>query len=439
MVIENPCGLCYKAVANNHRSIQCDICDLWIHIKCNNISPSKYEELMSDSEPWICIKCINSHLPFGQCNDKIFYINQDGVSTESNLENLKFSTNKNDKQLKKQICDLIIENTDPQNENKNFCKFYDLDKFAKSKFKSENNFSLLHLNIASLQFHIEDLKILLQILEYPFDIIAISETKIQKGTNTIIDINIPNYQYIHTPTESTKGGTLLYINNNLNSKPRTDLDIYQAKDVESTFAEIIIPKGKNIIIGCIYKHHTIDPANFGKLLEPTLIKVNKEKKPVIIAGDFNIDLLKFRKDKNTNDYFDLLTDNNYMPLITIPTRITPSSKTLIDNVLYNRFSPDIYSGNLTVSISDHSPQFVIIPIKNKISNSKKQNITIRDFKNLDYNMLKNSFQSIDWSFSEIPIQTTLESPSEPNVNGIMDKFLTISNSVIDNLVPLRKM
>ena len=77
---------------------------------------------------------------------------------------------------------------------------------------------------------------------------------------------------------------------------------------------------------------------------------------------------------------------------------------------------------------------------NKTSISKKQNITISDYKNLDYNMLKNNFQSIDWSFSEIPIQTTLESPSsEPNMNGIMDKFLQISNSVIDNLVPLRKM
>ena len=248
MVIANPCGLCYKAVGDNHRSIQCDVCDLWIHIKCNNISPSKYEELIGDKEPWICIKCINSYLPFGQCNDKIFYINQEGVSTESNLENLKFSTNQNDKQLKKNICDLIIENTDPQNENKNFCKYYDLDKFIKSKFKSYGNFSVLHLNIASLQFHLEDLKIILKILDYPFDIIAISETKIKKGINPIPDLNILNYQYIHTPTEITKGGTHLYISNKLISKPRTDLEIYQAKDVESTFVEIIMPKGKNIIV-----------------------------------------------------------------------------------------------------------------------------------------------------------------------------------------------
>ena len=56
-------------------------------------------------------------------------------------------------------------------------------------------------------------------------------------------------------------------------------------DVESTFSEIIVPNGKNIIVGCVYKHHTIDANEFEKLLLPTLRKANKEKKPVIIAGD----------------------------------------------------------------------------------------------------------------------------------------------------------
>jgi hypothetical protein len=73
----------------------------------------------------------------------------------------------------------------------------------------------------------------------------------------------------------------LYISDKLISKPRTDLEIYQAKDIESTFAELIMPKGKNIIIGCIYKHHTIDQVEFGKMLSPVLEKANKEKKPFL--------------------------------------------------------------------------------------------------------------------------------------------------------------
>ena len=77
-----------------------------------------------------------------------------------------------------------------------------------------------------------------------------------------------------------------------------------------------------------------------------------------------MDLLKIEKNKSISDYFDIITNNNFMPLITRPTRITNSSKTLIDNILYNQFSNDIVSGNITVGISDHIPQFSIIPMLN---------------------------------------------------------------------------
>ena len=66
--------------------------------------------------------------------------------------------------------------------------------------------------------------------------------------------------------------------------------------VESTFSEIIIPNGKNIIVGCVYKHHTIDPKEFEDLFLPML---KKETKTVLIAGDFNIDLLKLNTDTFT--------------------------------------------------------------------------------------------------------------------------------------------
>ena len=465
MVIEDPCGICKKAVAINHRAIQCDVCKFWVHIKCNNVTPPKYEEYMDDDDPWLCINCIKASLPFGELDNKLFYLNQQGISTQSNLEKMNFTINPTDKNLIKQITNLIIENTDPEHGNNKFCNYYDVDKFVKKKFKPDSNFSLLHLNIASLQFHFDDLKILLQVLDFPFDIIAISETKIQKGIDPLKDINLPNYQYLHTPTETTKGGTLIYISNKLIFKPRPDLEIYQAKDIESTFTEIIMPKGKNIIVGCIYKHHTIDQIEFAKQLIPLLEKTNKEKKPVFITGDFNIDLLKINQDKNINKYFDSLTDNNFMPLITLPTRITSSTKTLIDNILHNQFTPNIQSGNLSVSISDHIPQFAIIPITNKNFLPKNHNIFIRDYKNVNKTQLINSFQSVDWEFTkpndninnethininDLVGQTNInnvlnnEPPNrsehnESNVNDDISKFFQLSNEIIDNLAPLRKI
>jgi len=428
MVIANPCGICNKSVGDNHRSIQCDVCNCWIHIRCNNISPSLYEELIHDEDPWICIKCINYELTFSQYDNKLYYLNKQGIQTQSNLENIDLTINPNDKKLIKYITNLIIESTDPENVNNKFCNYYDVEKFTKSKLKSDQNFSVLHLNIASLQFHFEELKLLLQLLNYSFDIIAISESKLQKGINPVKDINLPNYQYLHTPTETTKGGTLLYISDKLIFKPRNDLEIYQSKDIESTFTEIIMPKGKNIIVGCVYRHHTIDQSEFTKIISPLLEKLKKEKKPTYITGDFNINLLNIEKDKHIEEYFEQLTDNNFMPLITLPTRITSSSKTLIDNILYNQFVPGIISENLTVNISDHIPQFSIIPLSNKIFLPKNNDIYVHDYKKINHTELINNLNAINWDYD-----------NSTNVNEDASHFLQKTNDIIEKLAPARKI
>ena len=57
MVIQFPCGICSKAVANNNQAIKCDKCNLWIHIKCNKINKQTYNYLKSDSSHWFCISC----------------------------------------------------------------------------------------------------------------------------------------------------------------------------------------------------------------------------------------------------------------------------------------------------------------------------------------------------------------------------------------------
>ena len=43
---------------------------------------------------------------------------------------------------------------DPTNKDTNFCKYYETDNFVKSNFNTQSNLSILHLNVASLQFHL---------------------------------------------------------------------------------------------------------------------------------------------------------------------------------------------------------------------------------------------------------------------------------------------
>ena len=74
-----------------------------------------------------------------------------------------------------------------------------------------------------------------------------------------------------------------------------------------------------------------------------------------------------KKQKNYNDqnqkngFLDFHASNSFIPLILQPTRITSNSNTLTDNIFSNNINPDIISGNLAVTISDHLPQFAIVP------------------------------------------------------------------------------
>ena len=72
-----------------------------------------------------------------------------------------------------------------------------------------------------------------------------------------------------------------------------------------------------------------------------------------ICGDYNIDLLKIKTNKHFNEFFDNLITTGFFPNITLPTRFTEQSSTLIDNVFSNNIEERETSGILLNHISDH--------------------------------------------------------------------------------------
>ena len=110
-----------------------------------------------------------------------------------------------------------------KNSNKNNCLF------------------LLHINTCSLNKNFEDLEYLIKSTNINFDIIAILKTRILKDTNIAKNINIPNFSFEFTSTESTAGGTLLYIADHLACQNRNDLNLYKNNNLESTFMGITNP------------------------------------------------------------------------------------------------------------------------------------------------------------------------------------------------------
>ena len=82
-------------------------------------------------------------------------------------------------------------------------------------------------------------------------------------------------------------------------------------------------------------------------LNTLLDKISTENKSVFLLANFNFDLLKYDKHAPANEFLDSLSSHMFLPHIAQPTRISTTSKTLIDNIFSNIHTPSSVSGNLT--------------------------------------------------------------------------------------------
>ena len=165
--------------------------------------------------------------------------------------------------------------------------------------------------------------------------------------------------------------------------------------------------------------------------QPLINKITNEHKNIFISGDFNINLLNTTNDEQTSNFINNLFSNLYIPHITLPTRITSRSKTLIDNIFSNylEFCSSI-SGNLTSSISDHLPQFLLIPNMNTNNNSKKQNIFKRNFSKFNREDFLLDLLDIEWD--------NVISVDKHDPNYSFDHFNNTINELLDKHAPFKK-
>ena len=89
------------------------------------------------------------------------------------------------------------------------------------------------------------------------DVLAITETSEKTDPGFLSNIVIEGYYTpFHTPTNSSKGGTALYVNNDFDAYERTDLGV-QNDLMEAVWIEIKNKDSKNIVCGCIIVTHVI--------------------------------------------------------------------------------------------------------------------------------------------------------------------------------------
>ena len=316
------CSVCKKSILYQRKAICCDHCNQWVHIKCTNLTDLDYNLLKSKDENWYCMLCTPEILPSCQIYEKMYILKGNLNKPTYALVNLMNQLN---------------NFTDDEKENElNLpnSKYRDPDYFKNlTKDFKRKALYFFDMNVCSLTKNFDDFNMLLSELNVSFDILAITESRIKTNSSSPINIQLNNYSIEHTPTESSAGGTLIYINKRLSYQIRNDLRIYEPGKIESNFIEVIYSKPTNVIVGCIYKHLTHPINDFtNEFISALLLKLQKDSsKRIFLLGDFNIESLKYEISDSINHFIDTLSSNYLLPLIFLPTMISKTS-TLIDNI-----------------------------------------------------------------------------------------------------------
>ena len=130
-------------------------------------------------------------------------------------------------------------------------KYYSTQELAKLKISKQ--FNIFHTNINGLENKFEILHEFITNATYDFDIIGITETSQKCTENFISNVSINNYNLYTTSSNSIRGGSAIYIKDNLDNFERNDLKS-QSDEFEAVWVEIKNKNSKNIICGCIYRH-----------------------------------------------------------------------------------------------------------------------------------------------------------------------------------------
>ena len=101
-----------------------------------------------------------------------------------------------------------------------------------------------------------------------------------------------------------------------------------------------------------------------------------------------------------NSFLEILLSHNFMPQITLLTRVTGTTATLIDNMLINSYENKCTSGNITASVTDDLSQFLIIEnLQGKVQNIKSSKATILVYKIFKSESFQSDIKVIDWSLA----------------------------------------
>ena len=272
------------------------------------------------------------------------------------------------------------------------CYYYSNDHLTSSNSPLKNGINVFSLNVRSLCAHIDEIKIFLADLadhNSYFDILCFQETWLGHDDCDAL-INIDGYTIaLQAKSCSTHGGIATYVRNDFSFEPI--LSVVNSPHWEGLFIRVDLNEhrhghdGVSVVIGNVYRRPCDSVDSITAFTEDFFSRLNElctANTSCIVAGDFNLNLLKINSASTVQVYLDSFLALGFYPAITLPTRLCDTTATLIDNIFFKGFSghkfQNLISGISINKISDHQGCFVSIKwVESQAAKSRFKTITSR--------------------------------------------------------------
>ena len=238
---------------------------------------------------------------------------------------------------------------------------------------------ILHINICSLRNKLTELRLFCD--KHRPHVLSLNETWLD---DSFLDseLYLPGYQLLRRDRDRHGGGTAVYVAENLNSER---VDILSIDDIEALWFDLSQPHSKKILFGAIYRPPNLDPSTFTENLEEMLNRRTNDHSETVLLGDFNFDYIS--PNTTTKRFQRSMNLFNLEQLINQPTRITQTSRTLIDLIFSTM--PELYvSGVLPIGFSDHLAIYGIRKL-HRVPLPPPRMIEIRNYKHYDPTLFNN--------------------------------------------------
>ena len=390
-------------------SLKCDACHNLVHRNCTLFTINEYDDFIKTGNlDWTCRICIETIFPFNRITDNHVFENSlveffsdcRPFNIDSTQHKIFNPFNLNDEKDYIPCTDI-----DPDScyyndlsfsiqKNSNYYHEESFNHSLQRVFNGHDTFSVMHLNIRSIPSNLTKLIQYLSNINLNFDIIGLSETWLNETNKDVYNLDGYNHIPLVRP-DRIHGGVSLFISDLISYRILNEISIVN-KDIECLMTEIELNAVK-MYVGIIYRTPDADVRNFCDYLVNIIESLKPHNQSCYLMGDYNIDLLKHCTHNPTSEFLDLMFSNSFIPLINKPTRVTPKTATIIDNIFTKEYKNEnkYLTGILTTDISDHYPIFHIASFENKPQEDNFHLIRLINSSNLEKYI--NAIQNYDWS------------------------------------------